>query len=144
MTTHITHIREFTTEFLRFNSPRADIVKLNDASTILLSATNTIKSENNLTDLQARIGLRSDFNSETSRAIKERCPWVPAPTCNPNLQFRSFDGSCNNLKDPNMGRTGTPYQRILLPEYAKVFINIFIKYYEIFLTGTLGIPGPSP
>jgi len=109
---------------LRFNSPRADIVKLNDASTILLSATNTIKSENNLTDLQARIGLRSDFNSETSRAIKERCPWVPAPTCNPNLQFRSFDGSCNNLKDPNMGRTGTPYQRILLPEYAKGSLDL--------------------
>ena len=104
----------------RFNTPRADIVKLNTASNILLSATNTIKVDNNLTDLQAAIGLRSSFNSETSKAIKERCPWVPAPTCNPNMQFRTFDGSCNNLKEPNMGRTGTPYQRILLPDYAKV------------------------
>ena len=64
------------------------------------------------------IGLRNNFNSDTSQAIKERCPWEPAPTCNPNLQFRSFDGSCNNLKNPSFGRTGTPYQRILLPEYA--------------------------
>jgi hypothetical protein len=69
---------------------------------------------------------------------------VPAPTCNPNLQFRSFDGSCNNLRDPNMGRTGTPYQRILLPEYAKVFINIFIKSYKIFITETLRDPWICP
>jgi len=113
------------TEFhLRFNTPRADIVKLNTASNILLSATNTIKADNNLTDLQAAIGLRSSFNSETSKAIKERCPWVPAPTCNPNMQFRTFDGSCNNLKEPNMGRTGTPYQRILLPDYAKGSLDL--------------------
>jgi len=103
---------------LRFNTPRADIIKLNEVSDIFLAATNTIKNDNNLTDLQAAIGLRNGFNSDTSSAIKERCPWVPAPTCNPNLQFRTFDGSCNNLKNPNFGRTGTPYQRILLPEYA--------------------------
>merc|ERR1711902_464053 len=103
---------------LRFNTPRADIIKLDEASNIFLKATNSIKGDNNLTDLQASIGLRNNFNSDTSQAIKERCPWEPAPTCNPNLQFRSFDGSCNNLKNPNFGRTGTPYQRILLPEYA--------------------------
>jgi len=103
---------------LRFNTPRADIIKLDEASNIFLKATNSIKGDNNLTDLQASIGLRNNFNSDTSQAIKERCPWEPAPTCNPNLQFRSFDGSCNNLKNPSFGRTGTPYQRILLPEYA--------------------------
>ena len=91
---------------------------MDEASNIFLKATNSIKSDNNLTDLQASIGLRNNFNSDTSKAIKDRCPWVPAPTCNPRLQFRSFDGSCNNLKNPNFGRTGTPYQRILLPEYA--------------------------
>merc|ERR1719170_135383 len=84
---------------LRFNTPRADIIKLDEVSNIFLAATNTIKTD-------------------TSSAIKERCPWVPAPTCNQNLVFRTFDGSCNNLKNPNFGRTGTPYQRILLPEYA--------------------------
>jgi len=103
---------------LRFNTPRADIIKLDEVSNIFLAATNTIKTDNNLTDLQAAIGLRNGFNSDTSSAIKERCPWVPAPTCNQNLVFRTFDGSCNNLKNPNFGRTGTPYQRILLPEYA--------------------------
>ena len=95
-------------------------MELDEVSHILLTAANTIKTDNNLTDLQATIGLRSNFNSDTSRAISERCPWVPAPTCDPNKHFRSWDGSCNNLRDPNLGRTGTPYQRILLPEYAKV------------------------
>lgn len=33
--------------------------------------------------------------------------------------FRTFDGTCNNLNNPNYGRTGTPFQRILLPEYGR-------------------------
>ena len=31
---------------------------------------------------------------------------------------RSFDGSCNNLKEPKFGMRGTPYQRILENDYA--------------------------
>jgi len=113
------------TEFhLRFNTPRNDIVKFDEASQIFLKATEVIKKNNNLTDLQASIGLRNGFNSDTSDAIRERCPWVPAPTCNPNLKYRSFDGSCNNLKNSNFGRTGTPFQRILLPEYAKGSLDL--------------------
>ena len=108
----------FTFYINRFNKPRDDILRLDEVSNIFLNATTTVKFENNLTDLQAAIGLRNNFNSDTSAAIKERCPWEPAPTCNPNAQFRSFDGSCNNLREPNFGRTGTPYQRILLPDYA--------------------------
>jgi len=109
---------------LRFNTPRNDIVKFDQASQIFLKATEVIKRNNNLTDLQASIGLRNGFNSDTSDAIRERCPWVPAPSCNPNLKFRSFDGSCNNLKNSNFGRTGTPFQRILLPDYAKGSLDL--------------------
>ena len=103
---------------LRFNTPRADIVRFDEASQALLQATMAIKQDNNLTDLQASIGLRSGFNSDTSAAIRARCPWVPAPACSRNTKYRSVDGSCNNLRDSNLGRTGTPFQRILLPEYA--------------------------
>ena len=109
---------------LKFNTPRNDIVRFDKASQLFLKATQVIKSNNNLTDLQASIGLRSGFNSDTSDAIRERCPWVPAPTCNKNLKYRSFDGSCNNLKNSNFGRTGTPFQRILLPEYAKGSLDL--------------------
>ena len=38
--------------------------------------------------------------------------------------YRSTDGSCNNLANPNFGRAGTPYQRILLPEYASGTIDL--------------------
>merc|ERR1712013_614814 len=109
---------------LRFNTPRNDIVKFDKASQIFLKATQVIKSENNLTDIQASIGLRNGFNSDTSAAIRERCPWVPAPACNKNSKYRSIDGSCNNLKNSNFGRTGTPFQRILLPEYAKGTLDL--------------------
>jgi len=109
---------------LRFNKPRDDIKNLDEVSNVLLSATNMIKFDNNLTDLQASIGLRNNFNSETSKAIKDRCPWSPAPTCSKTMMFRSFDGSCNNLREPNFGRTGTPYQRILLPEYASGSLDL--------------------
>jgi len=109
---------------LQFNRPRNDIVKFDQASQVFLKATEVIKRDNNLTDLQASIGLRNGFNSDTSAAIRERCPWFPAPSCNVNMKYRSFDGSCNNLKNSNFGRTGTPFQRILLPEYAKGSLDL--------------------
>merc|ERR1712165_207255 len=68
---------------LRFNTPRNDIVRFDQKSQVLLEATRRIKAQNNLTDLEAGIGLRNDFNSDTNSAIRERCPWVPAPSCPP-------------------------------------------------------------
>merc|ERR1711936_806002 len=90
-----------------------------------MGATRRIKAQNNLTDLEAGIGLRNDFNSDTNAAIRERCPWVPAPRC-PIIteKYRTFDGSCNNPRDSNFGRTGTPFQRILLPEYARGTLDL--------------------
>merc|ERR1712165_118801 len=68
---------------------------------------------------------RNDFNSDTNSAIRERCPWVPAPSCPPITEkYRTFDGSCNNARDSNFGRTGTPFQRILLPEYARGTLDL--------------------
>jgi len=39
-------------------------------------------------------------------------------------RYRSADGSCNNLKEANFGRANTPFQRILLPEYAAGTIDL--------------------
>jgi len=105
---------------LRFNMPRRDIVRFDQKSQVLLEATRRIKAQNNLTDLEAGIGLRNDFNSDNNADIRARCPWVPAPACSSITdKYRTFDGSCNNPNNANYGRTGTPFQRILLPEYAK-------------------------
>jgi len=109
---------------LRFNTPRKDIILVDIEAEVLLNATKQIKAKNNLTDIQAGLGLRAGFNSDTSSEIDARCPWTPAPTCNPNLVYRTFDGTCNNLKEPNFGRTGTPYQRILLPQYSKGTVDL--------------------
>ena len=69
---------------LRFNMPRAESLAVDAEARSLLETTRRLKEANNLTDLQAGIGLRSQFNSDTSEVIDAHCPWTPAPTCDPN------------------------------------------------------------
>lgn len=38
--------------------------------------------------------------------------------CNPHERFRSIDGTCNNLKNPNWGAALTPFVRIESADYA--------------------------
>ncbi|XP_023314614.1 peroxidase-like isoform X1 [Trichogramma pretiosum] len=38
--------------------------------------------------------------------------------CDPSAKYRSVDGSCNNLENPQWGSAFTAYDRILLPEYT--------------------------
>ena len=35
-----------------------------------------------------------------------------------DIYYRSFDGSCNNLKYPLWGKANTAYSRLLIPDYA--------------------------
>eukprot|EP00095_Tigriopus_kingsejongensis_P000560 maker-scaffold776_size99073-snap-gene-0.17 protein:Tk00560 transcript:maker-scaffold776_size99073-snap-gene-0.17-mRNA-1 annotation:"hypothetical protein DAPPUDRAFT_312923" len=74
-------------------------------------------AEKNLSPEEAGFGLRM-FDTDSSSAIDDICPWTPAPECDQNMKYRSFDGTCNNLKEPNYGRAVTPFQRILLPVYS--------------------------
>ena len=48
--------------------------------------------------------------------IVDDCP--KQPVCNPNTKFRTPDGSCNNLRQPKYGISGSPLQRILPNKYA--------------------------
>ncbi|KAJ8985608.1 hypothetical protein NQ317_015101 [Molorchus minor] len=41
----------------------------------------------------------------------------PPANC-PRSPYRSFDGSCNNLRNPVLGTPNTPYTRLLPPNYA--------------------------
>jgi len=34
------------------------------------------------------------------------------------FDYRSFDGSCNNLKRKYLGKANTPYKRLLFPVYT--------------------------
>lgn len=106
------------TEFhLRFNAPTDDALDVDQKANTFLRTTDTIQSEKNLTPEQAGIGLRM-FGADTSSAIDDICPWTPSPICDPTANYRTFDGTCNNLKETNYGRAVTPFQRILLPEYS--------------------------
>jgi len=109
----------------KFNSPRKEIVDIDKEARKLLKVTKRLKELKNLTDSQARVGLRSGFNSRTSQQISKLCPWTaPGPSCPRNSRYRTLDGTCNNLRQPNYGRAGTPFQRILLPEYARGSVDL--------------------
>ena len=76
------------------------------------------------------IGFRSlDFNARTVSSVNETCPWTPLPRCTSSYHrnYRTNDGSCNNLKNPNLGKTETPFQRILPSAYSG--ISSVLKYF---------------
>jgi len=97
----------------KFTMPDRDAINFDQTSTVFLKLNEKL-AQNEVNG----IGLRSDLSGFTSRAVNSKCPWLPAPVCNPADKFRSHDGTCNNLRQPNFGRKGTPFQRIMLPEYA--------------------------
>lgn len=39
-------------------------------------------------------------------------------TCDSSSRYRSFDGLCNNLENPDLGATVTPFRRLLRPAYG--------------------------
>jgi hypothetical protein len=49
---------------------------------------------------------------------KNLCPIKTNINCNNKLKYQSFDGSCNNLEKPWLGKSKTPYKRYLAPEYS--------------------------
>ena len=79
------------------------------------------------------IGFRSlDFNARTVSAVNETCPWTPIPRCTSSYHrnYRTNDGSCNNLKNPNLGKTETPFQRILPSAYSGIS-SVFKYFYNV-------------
>lgn len=100
---------------LRFNRPRTEVLKVDEAATKLLSATDALSANNQ----DGFFGLRF-FDKDVSTRINAECPWTPTPSCDSvaSLKFRSFDGTCNNFQEPNYGRAATPFQRILAPDYS--------------------------
>lgn len=56
---------------------------------------------------QQRYGQYEEYEEEEEEEV----------TCD-DVYYRSFDGSCNNLKYPLWGKAGTAYTRLLIPDYA--------------------------
>ncbi|XP_062619162.1 peroxidase-like protein isoform X2 [Saccostrea cucullata] len=57
-----------------------------------------------------------DEKEEQGREICDSSP--PELSCNSEYKYRSVDGSCNNLKHPDWGKSYTAQRRFLLPEYG--------------------------
>lgn len=107
---------EFTPSSLHlaFNKPRAGVLGVDQSAGTFERTTQDIQE-----NFGNGIGLRF-FNADNVAKINEECPWTPTPSCDQvsKSKFRSIDGSCNNLKEPNYGRASTPFQRILDPDYS--------------------------
>ena len=108
---------------LQFNRPISDSLFIDQRAKDLLTTTSGLQADNSLSSAEAGIGLRM-FDSDSSQAIDDICPWTPAPRCESSVKYRTIDGTCNNLKEGNYGRAMTPYQRILLPEYGDGSIHL--------------------
>jgi len=59
-------------------------------------------------------GIATQHIAITGTALEDTC--LPEPTCKPS-KYRTMDGSCNNLKSPNMGRSVTQLGRYKAPQY---------------------------
>merc|ERR1711988_690100 len=62
-------------------------------------------------------------NGLSSDEIRKQCQWLNKrkPRCGANEIFRRNDGSCNNLINPLLGVSGSPFQRIATPTYGNNF-----------------------
>ncbi|KAI9560225.1 hypothetical protein GHT06_014239 [Daphnia sinensis] len=64
-------------------------------------------------------------------------PLPSAPVCDSTYKYRTFDGTCNNLKNPRFGQAGTINQRLMGPAtYADGISKIRLS--------ASGAPLPSP
>jgi len=93
------------------------------------NAINFVDSEANTVIFSAETVTRNPVNFEskpypTSRVSSvattngdyfKKC--APAVTCNPNDKYRTYNGSCNNLQNPNWGAALTPFYRLMNAEF---------------------------
>lgn len=71
------------------------------------------------------------------KAAPQFCPFQSTFDCDENSKYRQVDGSCNNLKNPLLGKSSTPFKRYLPTNYED-------KLNEPKRTAISGSPLPNP
>jgi hypothetical protein len=80
--------------------------KINDMSTFALNFMSKNRAQ---TNVLTPVTVSSQY-----------CPFKTI-SCNSTTRYQSFDGTCNNLKNPLLGSVNTPYKRYLSPAYDDTF-----------------------
>jgi len=103
----------------QFQKPKLKVNSLADTALISAFVARTLLQDQN-NHFSTR-GADNDFlrygftNADISNsALSKQCP--PQPRC--SSRYRTFDGSCNNKRNPKYGQALTPLQRILPNAYA--------------------------
>ncbi|VVC27285.1 Hypothetical protein CINCED_3A000564 [Cinara cedri] len=84
-----------------------------DAITVL--STKTISVVSYIETKPGLSGSRVSSVATTNGDYFKKC--APAVTCDPNAKYRTYNGSCNNLQNPNWGAAMTPFYRLMDAEF---------------------------
>jgi hypothetical protein len=60
---------------------------------------------------------KKDKTNRPKRETTTICPFNQNKICDATYKYQSFDGTCNNLRNPLYGAGNTPYTRFLKPNY---------------------------
>ena len=100
--------------FYKNGSPNAiNIVKSEENTIIYNAATFTLSPVNDgfISYPKSRVSSIATTNGDYFK----KC--APIVTCNPNDKYRTFNGSCNNLQNPNWGAALTPFYRLMNADF---------------------------
>ena len=78
----------------------------------------------------------SKYTNQTCDYEVNACRFSQASKCSPNFRYRTYDGSCNNLEKPLMGRRLDCQRRLLPADYRDGLSS--------FRTSIDGSPLPNP
>lgn len=104
----------------RFQSSRPRSRRLETVQERFEEATRVLISEFNLTPEQILFGLaETDLKSMLQGNDVQNCEGqFNITTCRPTDRYRTFDGTCNNLRHPSWGMASSCFERLVDPDYA--------------------------
>jgi hypothetical protein len=87
--------------------------------------------------LQAMPAANKTLSSKLLKSPPKFCPFNNDLSCDSSSKYRQIDGSCNNLANGIIGRSNTPYKRLMKAQYQD-------KVEEPRRMGASGEPLPNP